>query len=322
VTSEIDRASNGSGWSVAAATKVGASHLTRNAAAQDAAFVTPASGDCGATGPLVMAVADGHGHWKHFRSGRGAQIAVETACAAALEVASDFAGCGDRAEAISLAASTLGPKVVMAWREAVMADAEAAPVDPEERIHGDEIMASVDPFVPYGTTLLLCAVVGRWIVMAQIGDGDIVVVAGDGEALTPIPIDPSLDGHITTSLCEPTALSAFRYAAIDQQSAPVSLVMLATDGYGNSQVADPWQPAVGEDLYDLVAERGWDWVRQALPTWVGRCASYEGSGDDTTVVLAMGPTPPRRRESLAVRTTLADDGPDETIPTTTSIGGP
>ena len=46
----------------------------------------------------------------------------------------------------------------------------------------------------------------------------------------------------------------------------------------------------GEDLYDLVAERGWEWVREALPTWVRRCASYEGSGDDTTVVLAMGPT--------------------------------
>ena len=298
---------------MAAATAVGASHLARNVAAQDAVGVSPASGECGATGPLVAAVADGHGHWKHFRSGRGAQLAVDVACAAALEAASEFAACGDREQAISLAASMLAPRVVTAWRDAVSADLESAPIRPEERTMGDEATRATDPFVAYGTTLLLCAVVGRWIVLAQIGDGDLVVVTGDGSALTPIPIDPSLDGHITTSLCQSTALSAFRYAAIDQDSTPVSLVMLATDGYGNAQVADPWQPAVGEDLYDLVTERGWDWVREALPTWVRRCASYEGSGDDTTVALAMGPTSPRRREAPSARATVVDVGPDETV---------
>jgi hypothetical protein len=322
VTQEFDSVGDGTGWRVAVATAVGASHRARNAAGQDAASVTPTSGEWGAAGPLAAAVADGHGHWRHFRSGRGAQIAVEVACAAAREVASAFARCGGSEEAISVAASTLGPRVVTAWREAVTADAEAFPVDPEERTQGDEPIASTDPFVAYGTTLLLCAVVGRWIVMAQIGDGDVVLVTGAGEVLTPVPIDPSLDGHITTSLCEPTALSSFRYSAIDQESTPVSLVMLATDGYGNSQVADPWQPAVGGDLYDLVAERGWGWVGEALPTWVSRCASYEGSGDDTTVVLAIGPISPRRRESVPGRTTLADDGSDEMIPTTTPTGGP
>jgi hypothetical protein len=303
------------------ATAVGATHSSRDAPGQDAASMTPASGECGAIGPLVTAVADGHGHWRHFRSGRGSRIAVDVGCAVALEVAPDFAGCSSGAEAISLAASALGPRVVTAWREAVMADAEAAPFGSEERTQGDEPLAPADLLVAYGTTLLLCAAIGRWIVMAQIGDGDLVVVTGDGEVLTPIPIDPTLDGHITTSLCEPTALSSFRYAAIDQESTPVSLVMLATDGYGNSQVADPWQPAVGMDLYDLVAERGWEWVREALPTWVGRCASYEGSGDDTTVVLAMGPTLPRRRQSVPTGTTLADDEPDETIATRASTGG-
>ncbi|HVA05453.1 MAG TPA: hypothetical protein VNG12_01805, partial [Acidimicrobiales bacterium] len=126
--------------------------------------------------------------------------------------------------------------------------------------------------------------------------------------------------HVTTSLCESTALSAFRFAAIDQESTPVSLAMLATDGFGNSQVADPWQPAVGEDLYDLVAERGWEWVRENLPTWVGRCASHQGSRDDTTVVLALGPTSPRRRETRPARTTVADPASDETIPMTRPTG--
>jgi hypothetical protein len=167
----------------------------------------------------------------------------------------------------------------------------------------------------------MCAVLGRWIVLAQIGDGDVVVVTGDGKALTPVPIDPSLDGHISTSLCQSTALLSFRYAAIDQESTPVSLVMLATDGYGNSQIADPWQPAVGEDLYDLVAERGWDWVREVLPTWVSRCASNEGSRDDTTVALAMGPSSPRSRESQPTRTTVAEAVSNETVPMTTPRGG-
>jgi serine/threonine protein phosphatase PrpC len=306
---------------VTTATAVGASHRARDAAGQDAVAVTPGSGEGPATGPLVAAVADGHGHWKHFRSGRGAQFAVDVACAAALEAASEFAACGDSEEVISLAASVLAPGVLTAWREAVTADVAAAPIRSEERPTGEEPTGDSDPVVAYGTTLLMCAVLGRWIVLAQIGDGDIVVVTGDGKALTPVPIDPSLDGRISTSLCQSTALSSFRYAAIDQESTPVSLVMLATDGYGNSQVADPWQPAVGEDLYDLVAERGWEWVREALPTWVSRCASNEGSRDDTTVALAMGPSSPRRRESRPAPTTVAEAGSNETVPMTTPRGG-
>jgi hypothetical protein len=322
VSQGIDPVANGRGWSATAATAVGASHLARGVAAQDAVAMTPASGECRTTEPLVAAVADGHGHWRHFRSGRGAQFAVDVARAAALDTTAEFAACGDSDEALSLAASLLGPRVVTAWREAVTADVETDPVRPDEGAIDEDGAAATDPFVAYGTTLLLCAVLGRWIVLAQIGDGDLVVVTGEGKTLMPIPIDPSLDGHITTSLCQSTALSAFRYAAIDQRSTPVSLVMLATDGYGNSQVADPWQPAVGEDLYNLVAERGWEWVREALPTWVSRCASYEGSGDDTTVALAMGPTSPRRRQARPAGTTAADPAAGETIPMTTPTGRP
>ena len=75
---------------------------------------------------------------------------------------------------------------------------------------------------------------------------------------------------------------------------PVAALALCTDGYGNAQATDPWQPAFGADLARLLHERGPDWVADELPRWVALCASAEGSGDDATVALLLGPDPVSR----------------------------
>jgi hypothetical protein len=37
----------------------------------------------------------------------------------------------------------------------------------------------------------------------------------------------------------------------------------------------------------MAAEHGEEWIGAQLPRWVERCASGEGSGDDTTVAIAI-----------------------------------
>src|SRR5271165_1293424 len=94
------------------------------------------------------------------------------------------------------------------------------------------------------------------VLCIQIGDGDIVAVQPDGSALLPVPVDPSLDGHRTTSLCQTTALESFRLGTVDRSTSSPVGVLLATDGYGNSQVAEPWQPVLSADLADLLEKHG------------------------------------------------------------------
>jgi hypothetical protein len=64
-------------------------------------------------------------------------------------------------------------------------------------------------------------------------------------------------------------------------------VLLATDGFGNAQTAEPWYPSFGADLLRLGRQHGLDWVRAQLPGWVARCASAEGSGDDAAAALLL-----------------------------------
>ena len=60
-----------------------------------------------------------------------------------------------------------------------------------------------------------------------------------GRPLLPVPGDPLLDGRHTTSLCGARAGTSVS-PWWTSPTTPLLGVLLATDGYGNAQVADPW----------------------------------------------------------------------------------
>lgn len=268
------------------ATERGAAHHAMGLPNQDAVKALE-------NGPrsAVVAVADGHGHHRHFRSARGSQLAVATACQAVPELTATLAGLTGEIEAGEIVRQihqVLVPAITARWREAVREDLAAEPITPEEepsRSPGD------DPVIAYGTTLLVAAVWGEWLLLAQIGDGDILGVRPDGGALLPVPGDPLLDGRHTTSLCSPGAEHSFRAAAVSTGLTPLLGVLLATDGYANAQAADGWEDVVGADLAALISAHPPEWLASQLPVWAGRCASLDGSGDDTTIALLLPPGP-------------------------------
>jgi hypothetical protein len=232
---------------------------------------------------LAVAVADGHGGKPHFRSARGSELAVEAGLRLARKAAARFAA-GESATALrSAAGAELVPELIGWWRQAVERDLAEYPWQSEEL----ELLSDDDFTVAYGSTLLLAVMADPWLVLCQIGDGDIVMVGHDGMASVPVPGDPRLDGHTTTSLCQPDAADAFRVAVIDLAASDTAALLLATDGFGNAQTADPWYQPVGGDVMRLAAEHGISWVRDQLPVWAARCASSEGSGDDTAVALLL-----------------------------------
>jgi hypothetical protein len=301
------------GWLALTASQRGAAHVATKLPNQDAVIAQEAG-----LGGVVAAVADGHGHWRHARSARGSLLAVTIGCQIGQELAGQLhdnqafpaaEGEPDAPPVTSqigdLVRDGLIPDIVRRWREAVLADVAADPFTAEEqeaRQDGD------DPTIAYGSTLLLAVAVRQWLVLAQIGDGDIVGVRADGAAVLPVPDDPQLDGRYTTSLCGPDARSDFRAAVVDTDKAPLAAVMLASDGYGNAQIADQWTDAFSKDLAEMIRERDDQWLASQLPMWAARCASADGSADDTTVALLLGP--PGQNRTVATDTKPGGLTPD------------
>jgi hypothetical protein len=268
-------------WHLVTGSACGRSHLSRDRPSEDAV----AHRQIAAIGGIVVAVADGHGHDRHFRSATGSAFAVQVACQVADELAVESSRLRRRSTPAERIAEKLPSAVLGAWRAEVDRDVSAHPFREQEQsaldVDGD------GPEVPYGSTLLVAMVTASWLVCAQIGDGDLVAVEPDGGYSCPVPGDAALDGLRTTSLCQPSALGSFRIGVRDLTAEPLAALLLATDGYGNSQAADPWQPDWTRDMAELAAERDPEWFAKQVPGWAELCASGEGSGDDTTIALLL-----------------------------------
>ncbi len=275
------------GWRILTATERGAAHHAVGLPNQDAVEACEIDGR-----GVAVAVADGHGHSRHFRSARGARLAVTAACQAVREQTSWLGGLTAAGQIETGISQVLVPAIVDRWRAAVRADIAGQPLTPAEEAlawPGDDLV------IAYGTTLLLAVVWGTWLLLAQIGDGDILGIHPNGSALLPVPGDPLLDGHYTTSLCSPWAGESFRAAVVDLSRTDLCGVMLATDGFGNAQAADGWEDAASADLAVLISGHGPEWLAGQLPVWAERCASADGSADDTTIALLLPPPGDRTR---------------------------
>lgn len=272
------------GWRAVVASAIGAHHVNAGLAYEDACAVRPTSGHRRPTPVLAVAVADGHGHARHFRSARGAEIAVRIAT----QVATDAAAEDATPDALRQSLRThIGPDLVSGWRRAVAADLAGDPPSAIELSAAGLTAAATDEqkIYGYGATVILALATEDWLLCAQIGDGDAFAVTASGRALRLVPDDPRLDGWRTTSLCQPDALDSMRFGAIKVRGSDIVAVVLATDGFGNAQVRDDWDTTFATDLVGLIADRGFDWIAESLPKWVAACASSDGSGDDVTVAL-------------------------------------
>jgi hypothetical protein len=178
--------------------------------------------------------------------------------------------------------------IIARWNAAVAADLSAHPFSgAEAAVLGRESLPDV---IAYGSTLLVAVFTTEFAVFTQIGDGDIVAVRPDGQSLSPVPSDDSLDGWLTTSLCQPDAEESFRTGVVTLADNPLFAVLLATDGFGNAQADDPWPPGFALDLAQLGRDHEPGWFAGQLPGWAEQCASVDGSGDDSTMALVISST--------------------------------
>lgn len=277
-------------WAAIGSSVRGASHVREDLPNQDALLLA-VPGDAG---PLAFAaVADGHGGARHFRSADGSRMAVAAARELMLDSATALAAAPPSQRA-QLVAVDLPVRIVGRWVELAREHLAAHPITSDEwarlgASEGDESVALVraDPLLAYGATLLAALALPGSLVLCQLGDGDVLLVAADGATTRPVPRDERLAGNFTTSLCRAGAEGDFRCVALDGAAARPALVLLSTDGYANSFRTDADYLKVGSDFLALLRNHGTASVSKQLPGILEH-ASKHGSGDDITLALMVG----------------------------------
>jgi serine/threonine protein phosphatase PrpC len=233
----------------------------------------------------ILAISDGHGSERYFRSHLGSQYAVEIAVAEMRQFVHEVAV--KDVSGIRQLAKGLPKRIVTKWREKVIAHLDALPFFTEEEWEHFNNGSSLptlerNPTAPYGATLLAVLVTEKFIYCLQLGDGDIVFVRANGKPVKPIEDDKRLLANYTTSLCTSTAVQDFRQKFYQRENTPPTLITLSTDGYANSFTTYQGFLKVGTDILKMLhEENGLSKVEESLPEWLAS-ATNEGSGDDIT----------------------------------------
>ncbi|SFC44872.1 Serine/threonine protein phosphatase PrpC [Nocardioides terrae] len=270
------------GWRAASASERGSSHRdgTPN---QDAVGFTRAV-DADGDEVWLAAVSDGHGGRRYVRSDIGARLAVRCALDVLCEVVPDPSWL--TVGAMDGLLRDAMPRVVDAWRLAVLADLAERPFTDLEAERAGADALDTEPLLAYGATLIAAVIGSAAIAVAQIGDGDVLVRAS-GFAMRPVPGDDRLVAGETTSLCLESAVSDFRFATLPASAEP-DLVLLASDGYGNSFASTDWWHGLVDDLALFVDENGFDSFNGHFSSWLSESAAI-GGDDVSSVVLVREP---------------------------------
>ncbi len=279
-------------WKTADASVRGSSHARSGLPNQDAAACSVIPGDAGQPTTAIVAVSDGHGGARHFRSQVGSALAVNIAISALRDFLVRFSAPGGAASLTQAHLDELMRSLVSEWTEAVVADLASNPITSEEserlEAQSEDAHASVEesPLLAYGATLLIAAATDELLVYLQLGDGEILSVSADGVTSRPLPEDDRLVGNQTTSLCQPDAWNDFRSAWVVAPHLP-SLVLLSTDGYVNSFRSDDDFLKIGADYLQILREQGISTLSSELPAILDE-ATRQGSGDDITLAILQG----------------------------------
>jgi serine/threonine protein phosphatase PrpC len=245
---------------------------------------------------FAAAVADGHGAAPHFRSDIGARLAVQSALECLQRRLAQGSDDGSINSATGATGVAIGAEIESRWNELVQAHLSLHPYAANEygghqqAAHQQAADEELTGNRPYGSTLLAVAASPRWLVTAQIGDGD-CCIGYVGQAL--LRVDASQDrfqGEQTLSLCLENAAQYFTIHVIDLDwaSSQPDFVVLSTDGVAKSFPSTAAYERAIAQFRDLCMSplNRFDEVTKQIPAWLNE-VSQRGSGDDATLLLAM-----------------------------------
>ena len=258
---------------------IGASHIKNGQPCQDASLCVK---DKSYT---FIAVADGHGGERYFRSDVGSRFAVETARDSMTDPAViDALRKVEREKDRERIILQLKKSIVSLWNAFVAEHAEDNPFTEDElegipEKHADEYRAGEQIETAYGSTLIAALRTDTFTLALQIGDGNMVTADAEGTFAQPVPLDEKCVLNVTTSLCDKDAIDVFHH---DFADTPLAAVLIGTDGIDDCF-------AGAEKLFDFYrviltsfSEKDEDAAKTELIDYLPRL-SEKGSGDDISI---------------------------------------
>jgi serine/threonine protein phosphatase PrpC len=284
-------------WCCRGTSVQGFSHLRTGLVNQDAIRWWQSDSKSGV--PLVMAVSDGHGSAKSFRSQIGSKYAVDIAIAEIREffrldhphTLADDANI-KLASINEFVQRRLPQLLVEQWQEAVrqhryenpFTDEELSQLETKEGPAAKFAVEAESSTLAYGATLLTVLVTESFILYLQLGDGDILCVNATGKTTHAFVKAEGLIANETTSLCMEKAWQHVQVRLVPSTTSPPVLMLLSTDGYSNSFANDDDFRRIGTDYRAMIFDRGLDFVAEQLED-ILQTTSRDGSGDDITLGL-------------------------------------
>ena len=277
-------------WRLMLETVKGASHDRQNLPNQDhGKFYQPNENRL----PIILAISDGHGSAKSFRSDRGSKFAVETA----IELLRGLVDQKSDRQNISAVKDYINDKlpqrIVSRWKEKVNDDLKnkdlsSKELDNLEKEQGTKVRQSFEDhkedhkYVVYGATLLAVLVTEDYHLYLQLGDGDILTVDMWGKITRPIVKDENLIANETYSLCmkDPWRYINNHFVTYTQECKR-PMILVSTDGYANSFDNEEKFVKIGKDYLDMIRQQTFDEVASQLKYFLEQ-TSQGGSGDDIT----------------------------------------
>ena len=278
-------------WRVWECSVQGASHVRQQLRNQDAAAHWIAGDE--PHQPVVLAVADGHGSDKSFRSHVGSEFAVSTAIDIGREFVRETRD-ATLSEVKQAAEQRLPLLLTKSWQDKVAQHWADHPLTAEEleRWPVARQLRQREPPVPdkeilrtYGSTLLVMIADHLSMLCLQLGDGDMLEVHDDSDGRLsfsrPIERDETSIANETNSLCQLDASQRFKVRfSVFGERAP-ALLLACTDGYSNGFESTAGFEQVGPDLCRALQQDGVTALSAELPGELERVSAL-GSGDDVT----------------------------------------
>ena len=159
----------------------------------------------------IAVVADGHGSKKHFRSDKGSKFAVEATIEAIDTYFEDYDQfVSNFPSNHKMIIRNIQKQAIFNWNQKVNAHLMENPVTDEEKSKfTPEEFEAIPPESYYGTTLIAGIAAKDFTFGIQIGDGSLVAIFDDGEAIMPMEYNEAAPANVTASMCNSNAASMF-----------------------------------------------------------------------------------------------------------------
>jgi hypothetical protein len=289
VAESMNKVERTSQWIVTGSSTRGANHLRRELPNQDAIAWETRDDN------LVLALSDGHGSIKHFRSDIGAKLAVESAIEIVLkEMSTESLSTSVLKKLESRIKNKLPQRITNKWLSEVKdhyqnnlfsldrrAQMKLEQIELEKGIAARKKVEQ-NYIKAYGSTLVVVVLTEKFSLYLQLGDGDIIVLS-DTAKHRPFNGTETI-GPATDSLCMSQPNNHFKFSLVPSTREEPLLIMLSTDGYINSfRKSSDYLQAI-DDFAKLAVESGLEYIANNLNEWLIE-TSQQGSGDDITLGL-------------------------------------